>query len=277
MYPNQPQPPMGTPPQQPPYGGQPPEGPTPAPVQPGVPQPQQPVNPQTPPQPFAPQPLGYAPQPSTPPSYDPRTPAQPAFAVDYLDQIAPPPPRPSFLSGGFGKILIAMAVLFLVAVSIIVAFSGQKKTADIEQLVTRLDNFQKIVQATKNKLKSQKLRAINANFQTWVDSSDRAGQDLLNKAGVLKNQMDKKMVADEKTTSDGLTSKFTDAALNANLDQVYATEMSYQSKLMIVLFSKMSKTSQAKAIRDYAKQAGNDLAPIQKQFEDYQNDTTIGN
>lgn len=274
MYPNQPQPPAGTPPQQPPYGDQPSQNPTPTPMQPPAPQFTQPVSP---PQASAPQPLNYAPQPSTPPSYDPRTPAQPTFAVDYLDQIAPPPPQASFLSGGFGKIIIAMAILFLVAVSIIVALGGQKKTADLEQVVSRLDNFQKVVQVTKNKLKNQKLRATNANFQTWIGSATNNGQSLLDKAGVQKNQMDKKMLSDEKTITDGLTSKFTDAALNANLDQVYANEMSYQAKLMIVLFSKMSKTSQAKAIRDYAKQAGNDLTPIQKQFEDFRNDSTIGN
>lgn len=259
MYPNQqpPQPPQSPPPVSP--GG---FGPQPPQQQPAQPQPfQQPQPPQSPYSQPSPQQPGYGPQPAQ------------TYAVDYLDQIAPPPPRQKFLSGVFGKAVIGLAVVFVLAVSIIVAMSGQKRTADLENIAVRLDNMQLVAKNTQKNLKNGKLLATNSNYQIWIANADRDAYDLLAKAEVKKTSMDKKMIASEKAAGNSLTAKFEDAKLNANLDRVYAREMAYQAQLLITAYNKMSKTSEAKAIRDYAKTSVKNLTPIQKSFSDFDDNT----
>lgn len=264
MFPNQQQPPQTPPPTPPNTGGNSGFGPQPV---PGTPTPQQPqfqpqpqanpyAQPQQP-QPLPPQQPGYGPQPA------------PTYAVDYLDQIAPPPPKPNFLSGAFGKAFIALMVVFVFAVSLIVAFGNQKKTADIEQIATRLDNIQKIAKNTQKELKNSKLLALNSNLQIWSAGSNREAFDLLAQAEVQKTDMDKKMIAAETEKKKELEAKFEDARLNANLDRVYAREMAYQTDILVTLYTTMSKKSEAKAIREYAKKSIQNLTPIQKSFAEY--------
>lgn len=279
MYPEQPQSPSPQP--QPPYGGAPPQpgqssnapsGPAAAPqfttpTSNGFASQQSPY--------VAPQPHAY-PAPAAQP--DPHAqPSQPTYAVDYLEQIAPPPPRQAFLSGGFGKIIVLLAIVFFFAVGIIVALGNQKKTADLELIATRLENYRVMTKDTHVYLKNSNLRATNGNFQNWLGSASHDADNLLAQAEVKKSRVDKKIIASEKASVTKLKDTFNDAKLNAKLDDVYASEMAYQTKILITLFTTMSKKSQAKAIRDYAKNAATQLAPIQKSFADFQNDRVIGN
>lgn len=203
--------------------------------------------------------------------------AQPTYAVDYLEQIAPPPPRKAFLSGGFGKIIVLLAVIFIFAVGLIVALGNQKKTADLERVTTRIENLRSLAKDAHVNLKNQTLRASNSTLQNWLGSASFEGYDLLAKAEVKKNRIDKKMIAAEKAATDKLKAKFDDAKLNANLDETYANEMAYQMQIILIDLQKMSKQSQAKAIRDFAKKSIDGLTPIQKKFATYENDLTIGN
>ena len=217
--------------------------------------------PQPPVQPAAPQPLtGYdTPQPL---AYDP----------NYLDSIAPPPPRPSFFSGSFGKIFFAMIGVFVLAVSLIIAFSGNDNTADLQQLAVRLNNLSLTAKKVQPNLKSNNLSTANSTFQVWITDSQHQSVTLLQEAGVKKSQYDKTMVASEKTLSDNLNAKFDDARLNAVLDRVYASTMSSETEKFIVLFTAMGKNSKAKAIRDYANSTSANLALIHKSFNSYVDD-----
>ena len=268
MYPNQ-QP--SQPPQAPPPSNSGGYGP-----QPGYPQPQpapqygQPQ--QAPQQPYQPQPpTNYAPQPGATPAPGQEYGQQPAqaYAVDYLDQIAPPPARQPFMSGFFGKAVIILGIIFVLAVSLIVAFGNQKRTADLENMAIRLDNMKMTAKNTHKDLKNGKLLATNSNYQIWIANANRDAYQLLTQAEVKKTSMDKKMIAGETTARKELEEKFTDAKLNANLDRVYAREMAYQTQLMVTAYTKMSKTSEAKAIREYAKTSADNLTPIQKSFADF--------
>ncbi len=246
MYPNQQQPqPPQTPPQSP--GGYPPQPPQ---SQPQNPYAQPSVN-------LPPQQPGYGPQPAA------------TYAVDYLEQIAPPPPQGKFLSGSFGKIIIGLGIVLVLAVSIIAASGGAKRTADLENVAVRLDNMQTVTKSTQKNLKSGKLLATNSNYQIWIANANRDAYDLLAQAEVKKSDMNKKMIASEKDNGKKLTATFDDARLNANLDRVYAREMAYQTQMLITEYNKINKTSEAKAIREYAKKASTDLTPIQKSFSEY--------
>ena len=77
------------------------------------------------------------------------------------------------------------------------------------------------------------------------------------------------MVANEKTISEDLASKFEDARLNAVLDRVYASTMASETDKLTILLNSIAKNSKAKLIRDYAKSTAEDLAPIQKGFAEY--------
>ena len=224
-------------------------------------QPNQPPQPSYPPQPVAPQtPTTYG---ETPPlAYDP----------NYLDSIAPPPPRAKFFSGSFGKILFGMLGLFVLAVSLIIAFSGKDETADLVQIALRLDNFSTMVKKEGLNLKSSKLSNTNTNLKTWMTGSQHEAETLLKAGGVKKTDYSKTMVASEKALVADLTSKFEDARLNAHLDRVYASTMASESQKMINLFNSMAKKNKSVKIRDYAKNTAVSLVDIQKAFDGYTDD-----
>lgn len=236
---------------------------------PASPQPTLPEQPVTPPvqqsspsfQPVQPQaPTSYAAEPQA--GYDP----------NYLDSIAPSAPRAKFFSGGFGKIFFAMIAVFVLAVSLIIAFSGKDNTADLQQIAVRLDNMLVIVKKEQKDFSSNKLSTTNSNFTIWMTNSKHDAEALLQQAGVKKTQYSKSMVAEEKKLSDDLTAKFEDARLNAKLDRVYASTMAAESQKLINMFNTMAKKSGAKAIRDYAKSTSGNVVPIQKSFDGYVDD-----
>ena len=222
---------------------------------------------QQPPQPGNGAPQPPSPQPPLDPGYGPQP--APTYAVDYLDQIAPPPPRAKFLSGGFGKIVVGLGILFVFAVGIIVALGNQKNTGTLEQAATRIDSMATIAKNTAKSLESGQLRATNATYNIWLTNANRDAFDLLSRAGIRKNQIDKTVASKEKAAGDELKAEFEDARLNAELDQVYAREMAYQTQLLITSLDQLGKRGPAKDIREWAKSASTSLTPIQKQFENF--------
>lgn len=224
-------------------------------------------------QPAQPNPVGYPAPPSTyaqtaPQTYDP----------NYLDSIAPPPSRAKFLSGGFGKIVIGLAIVFVLIISfIIVASSGGKgKAADLIQLSVRMENMQKTEKTVQQNIRSSSLSTTNSNFDLWLTSNQASATELLKDGGIKKTSYDKKMVSSEKSITTALDAKFEDARLNATLNRVYASTMASETQKMIVMFNSMAKKSQSSKIRDFAKSASGNLTPIQKGFEDF-NDNNVGN
>jgi len=217
----------------------------------------------------------YQQQNQTPPPQPPTTygtSPSPAYDPNYLDSIAPPPPKPAFFSGGFGKIFFILIGIFVLAVSLIIAFSGKDNTADLQQISVRLNNLALTSKKVQPDLKSNNLSTTNSMFQTWIADSKRSAESLLQTAGVKKTQYSKTMVASEKTLSDNLGSRFDDARLNAVLDRSYANIMASETDKLIALFNGMAKSSKAKAIREYAKSTVANLVPIQKSFADYVDD-----
>lgn len=209
------------------------------------------------PPPAPPQNGGYGPQP------------QPTYAVDYLDQIAPPPAKAKFLSGSFGKIVIALGVIFIFAVGIIVALGNQKGTLAIEQMATKLEHIEELSNDIQKDVKDGNLKATNSNFNIWLKNTDRDAYSLLGQAGVKRNDIDKKVITDSKAAKAKLTTKFEDARLNAELDRVYAREMAYQGERIKADLDKIAKTGTAKAFREWAKSASTNLEPIIKSFDGF--------
>jgi hypothetical protein len=236
--------------------------------------------PQPAPQPTYPQPLAQPPQPVPSTTEFTAAPAPSAYAAapsqsydpNYLDSIAPPPPRAKFLSGIFGKLFFALIGVFVLIVSLIIAFSGQNKTADLQQITVRVTNFGLIAKTQQPNLKSNNLSATNSQFEIWLTNAQSGAESLLKAAGVKKSEYDKTMTTNEKTLSTNLTKKFDDARLNISLDRIYASTMASETAKLISMYNTMSKKSQSKQIRDYAKTTATNLQSIQKSFDSYTDD-----
>lgn len=269
-----PQAPGNFPPQQPPQqGGFPPAPgqqpaqpvPTPGfyaqPQQPGTPSPANPY--QQPPQPIQPAQnngWGATPQPSAP--------GPNGYAIDYLDQIAPPPSGPKFFSGSFTWILIGLAVVFMVAVGIISLNSGNGSTKVAQNAYLRFDNLSKVTTKYHKYLKDSKLSSTDSNFTIFMTNAQRDLVDPMAKNGLLLKNIDKKLKSTEATYSDDVATKLEDARLNAILDRAYAREMAYQAQLILEMYNKMAKST-SKSIKDNATKTIPNLEPIQKAFADF--------
>jgi hypothetical protein len=217
--------------------------------------------PQLAPMPTAPEPL------QTPNTYG----APPVTEYDptYLDSIAPPPAPSKFLSGTFGKLFFVLIGIFVLAVSLIIAFAPKDDTADLQQLAVRLDNFGPMTKTVQKSLKSKNLAAINSTFEIWVGGNQTAAEDLLKKGGVQKTEYNKTMVKSEKAYAADLSQKFEDARLSATLNRVYANTMAAETEKLVNMLNSMAKKSKSAQIRDFAKSAGTTITAIQKQFEDF--------
>lgn len=200
---------------------------------------------------------GYGPQP------------QPTYDIDYLDKIAPPPPRQAFLSGFFGKAVIGLGVIFVLAVSLIVALGNQDKTGSTTQIAVRTENLNRVAKTFHVRLKSDDVVSTNTNWQVWLTNTNRDTLSLLTQAEVKPSQYSKEMVAAEKAARAELEKKLTDARLTGTLDRSYAREMAHQADLLLNELRALSKRPPAPAFKRYADPAIQNLEPIQKAFADY--------
>jgi hypothetical protein len=224
--------------------------------QPGqTPTPQQPVQP---------------PVPQTPTSYGP--PVETNYDPNYLDSIAPAAPRGKFLSGTFGKLFWVLIGVFVLAVSLIIAFSGKDDTADLQQMSVRLDNYGKSAKLINKDIKSKNLKTTNTTFMLWMTGNQAEGETLLKSGGVSKTEYNKTMVKSEAKTAADLDAKFEDAKLAGTLNRVYASTMAAETDKLINMLNTMAKKSKSKQIRDYATKASASLVQIQKDFNDYTDD-----
>ncbi len=245
---------------------------------------QNPGAPTPPPTPVAPPP-NPAPTPTPPPAgpppprpRQPEMPAEPKYSTgqmsydpNYLDSIAPQAPAPSFFSGSFGKIFFVMIGLFVLAVSLIVAFSGRDNTKDLQQMVVRLENMEKVVDSVHDDFKSNNLKTINVQLDTWLANNRREGQELLDLGGVQRTDFSKEMIRSEEAYASELEAKFEDARLSARLHRVYKTTIVIEIDKIINVFKKMQKNPSPQ-IREYAESAVKNVEPIQKQFDEFEDD-----
>lgn len=225
---------------------------------------------QQPGQPQQPQPPVQPNMPQTPSSYAP--PVESSYDANYLDSIAPPAPRAKFMSGTFGKLFWVLIGVFVLAVSLIIAFSGGDETGDLQQMAVRLDNFAKTAKTVDKNLKSKNLRATNSTLMIWMNGNQGEAESLLKSGGVSKTDYNKEMIRREKALATELDTKFEDARLSGRLNRVYASTMANETEKMINLLTTMSKKSKSKQIRDFAKTASTNLAQIQKDFNEYSDD-----
>lgn len=201
------------------------------------------------------------------PEYD-QQPAAPQYSADYLDQIAPEQTHSTLFSGSYTWIIIGLAVVFMFAVGLIVAFSGNRNGDTAETAYIRLTNLIAVTNHYRPFLKSSKLSSTNSNFKIFMTGAQRDLIDPLAKNGVLTNKLDKEKKAREKAHISTVEAKLEDARLNAVLDRIYAREMAYQCELLLQMYKRMTKNI-SPDIANNAKKTIPNLEPLQKALADF--------
>ncbi len=221
--------------------------------------------------PIPPQQPAQAPPPP-PPQQEPRySTGTSSYDPNYLDSIAAAPPAQKFFSGSFGKIFFVMIGLFVLAVSLIVAFQGGDNTATLQQVAVRLDDMSRTTNTVQKNLTSNNLKEINTKFKVWIDNTERDAEGLLKLGGVKKTDYSKDMIRSEEALMKDLDAKFEDARLSVRLHRVYSTTMTLEIEKLISLFTKLSKNPSSK-IQEFATNATKNVEPIKKEFSEYVDD-----
>jgi hypothetical protein len=201
------------------------------------------------------------------PEYD-QEPVAPQYSADYLDQIAPEQTHTTLFSGSYTWMIIGLAVVFMFAVGLIVAFSGNKNADTAETAYMRITNLIAVTNHYRTFIKSSKLSSTNSNFKIFMTGAQHDLIDPLAKNGVLTNKLDRDKKSREKALISTVEAKLEDARLNAILDRVYAREMAYQTQLLIELYKRMSKNI-SPDIASNAKKTLPNLLPLQKSLADF--------
>ena len=184
--------------------------------------------------------------------------------IDYLNQIATPPPAEGFDK----KTKIIMAVLSLIGILTLIAIfvfsqNSMPKTAPA-QVAARVNKLLTISQKYNNKFRSTELQTTNSSLISVLTTAEASMSDPLQAAGISYKEKKKDILALD--PSDKLEKKLDEANLNTQLDVTYAHEMNVQITDTIAMMSKVYKSTKSKTMRQWLEKTATDLENIQKQI-----------
>jgi hypothetical protein len=192
----------------------------------------------------------------------------PDRSIDYLNQIAPRGKSSLFPSK---LVMIGLGAALLVALLIIVIGSTNSKpdlTAQTTGLYARLQTLQTIASNEQNDLKDTQLRASNSSLTLLLNNSTRDIGSYL--TGVNKKfKIPQGVQQSEKAYLENLTTKFTDARLNVDLDSTYAREMSYQLGVVHTTMNSIYRLKPSQSLSDILVTANNNLEPLRQTFANF--------
>ena len=177
--------------------------------------------------------------------------------IDYLNQIATPPPAEGFDK----KTKIIMAVLSLIGILTLIAIfvfsqNSMPKTTPA-QVAARVNKLLTISQKYNNKFRSTKLQTTNSSLIAVLTTAEASMSDPLQAAGISYKEKKKDILALDPSD---------EANLNTQLDVTYAHEMNVQITDTIAMMSKVYKSTKSKTIRQWLEKTATDLENIQKQI-----------
>ncbi|MDO4780965.1 MAG: hypothetical protein Q4A34_01030 [Candidatus Saccharibacteria bacterium] len=190
---------------------------------------------------------------------DPFTP-QPT-GIDYLNQIATPPP-----ASGFDRktklIMLIFGIIGVLSLGFIMYSASQTSTGpSATSVIIKLHKLQAVREKYKGKLKTSTVvtadSSLGAVLTTAIASSatvSGASKDTI--ANALK----------EPGFEVALTEKLEDAFLNTTLDAVYVREMSYQLEETVGQLDQLAQTTKDQSARSFFTKTSTDLKGIQKQL-----------
>lgn len=198
-----------------------------------------------------------------------QTPPPPA---SYLDQIAAPAQRktmqPWQLWGMIGAVLLVVIVSFLMLMS-----GGKGQPQKMTDLVYRVQALENLTSTSGKQIQSSRLQALNASLNTILTGIDQQSADSLAIYNI------KKLPSAPKTSPitgeyTDLTAKLQDAELNVVFDRTYAREITYQLSIMQSEMKGIYDHSSSKTVKNYLEKSSDNLAPLQKEFADFNDSET---
>ena len=189
------------------------------------------------------------------------------YPIDYLNQIAPQSKK----SGPSNRILVLVViiggVLALIVGFLMLISSGNGPTDASQTLAARLKTLQTVSDKSQKNIKSSALRGINSNLKIFLTSANRDIGEPLSTTGVDIAKLDKNIVAKENGTK--LSESLEDARLNANFDNTYAREMSFQLATVEAVMGDIYEKTKSDSLKEFLLETSDNLQPIKKQLDEF--------
>ncbi len=184
--------------------------------------------------------------------------------IDYLNQIATPPPAEGFDKKT--KIIIAiLSFIGLITLIAIFVFSQDSTpSASPSQVASRVNKLLTISKKYNNKFRSTSLQTTNSSLVAVLTTADASMGEALQTTGINYKEKQKDILALD--PSEKLEKKLDEALLNAQLDITYAHEMNVQITDTINMMKKVYKSTKSKKMREWLVKTAGDLENIQKQI-----------
>ncbi len=184
--------------------------------------------------------------------------------IDYLNQIATPPPAEGFDKKT--KIIIAiLSFIGLITLIAIFIFSQDSMpSASPSQVVARVNKLLTISKKYNNKFRSTSLQTTNSSLVAVLTTADASMGEALQATGINYKEKQKDILALD--PPEKLEKKLDEALLNTQLDITYAHEMNVQITDTINMMKKVYKSTKSKKMREWLVKTAGDLENIQKQI-----------
>ena len=184
--------------------------------------------------------------------------------IDYLNQIATPPPAEGFDKKT--KIIIAiLSFIGLITLIAIFVFSQDSMSnANPSQVAARVNKLLTISKKYNNKFRSTSLQTTNSSLVAVLTTADASMGEALQTTGINYKEKQKDIFALD--PSEKLEKKLDEALLNTQLDITYAHEMNVQITDTINMMKKVYKSTKSKKMREWLVKTAGDLENIQKQI-----------
>ena len=184
--------------------------------------------------------------------------------IDYLNQIATPPPAEGFDKKT--KIIIAiLSFIGLITLIAIFVFSQDSMSnANPSQVAARVNKLLTISKKYNNKFRSTSLQTTNSSLVAVLTTANASMGEALQTTGINYKEKQKDILALD--PSEKLEKKLDEALLNTQLDITYAHEMNVQITDTINMMKKVYKSTKSKKMREWLVKTAGDLENIQKQI-----------
>ena len=184
--------------------------------------------------------------------------------IDYLNQIATPPPAEGFDK----KTKIIIAILSLIGlitlIAIFVFSQDSMPNTNPSQVAARVNKLLTISKKYNNKFRSTSLQTTNRSLVAVLTTANASMSEALQATGINYKEKQKDILALD--PSEKLEKKLDEALLNTQLDITYAHEMNVQITDTINMMKKVYKSTKSKKMREWLVKTAGDLENIQKQI-----------
>ena len=184
--------------------------------------------------------------------------------IDYLNQIATPPPAEGFDK----KTKIIIAILSFIGLTTLIAIfvfsQDSMPNTSPSQVAARVNKLLTISKKYNNKFRSTSLQTTNGSLAAVLTTANASMSEALQATGINYKEKQKDILALD--PSEKLEKKLDEALLNTQLDITYAHEMNVQITDTINMMKKVYKSTKSKKMREWLVKTAGDLENIQKQI-----------